>query len=437
MSDVLLVQPPMPEHLRQYAPEVVVCPPLGLGYLASTLLENGFKVELTDLSVENPDRKGIELEFQTREPKILGITTTTNTYKNALNVAAIAKECNPNVLTILGGPHVTFTEEETLRNQQVDIVVRHEGELTMLELCQRLLRGDQGPKQVAGVSYRKDSAILKNPDRPLIENLDEIPFPARHLMRLDKYLSPGTIITSRGCPSKCIFCAAEAMSGGKYRVRSPANVVAEIEKVADDFSPKFFFIADDTFTVFRDRTREICKLLSNLAKKVEWVCESRANFIDKPILQEMAEAGCTAIQFGVESGSEKILNAIKKGINLDQVRRAVRWAVEAKILPVCSFMVPHPEDTWKTVKETKRFMLELKDMGAFIYVSMTTPFPGTNLYTHAKELGVTIITEDTDKYDLTGESPVIRTRNLSVEAIKAAYNDLVSICPEEPPYLKR
>lgn len=437
MSDIALVQPPMPEHLRQYAREVIVCPPLGLGYLASTLLENGFEVELTDLSIENPDRKGIELELRRRNPKILGITTTTSTYKNALNVATIAKELDPNIVTILGGPHVTFTDEETLRNRQVDVVVRHEGELTMLELCQRLLRENKELGPVAGISYREDNVIVKNSDRPVIENLDALPFPARHLMQLDKYLSPGTIITSRGCPSKCIFCAAEAMSGGRYRVRSPSNVVAEIKKVADDFDPKFFFIADDTFTVFRDRTREICKLLRNLPKKVEWVCESRANFIDKPTLQEMAEAGCTAIQFGVESGSQKILNSIKKGINLDQVRRAVRWAVETKILPVCSFMVPHPEDTWKTVKETKKFMLEMKDMGAFIYVSMTTPFPGTTLYLHAKELGVTIVTDDTDKYDLTGESPVIRTRNLSVEAIKAAYNDLVSICPEEPPYLKR
>ncbi len=427
----------MPEHLRQYAREVIVCPPLGLGYLASILLEKGFTVELNDLSIENPDKEGIASELQRRQPKILGVTTTTSTYKNALNVAAIAKEIDPNIVTVLGGPHVTFTDEETLRNRQVDVVVRHEGELTMLELCQRILNGGEELEQIAGITYHKDNAIVKNPDRPLIENLDQIPFPARHLMRLDKYLSPGAIITSRGCPSKCIFCAAEAMSGGKYRVRSPANVVSEIEKMANDFNPRFFFIADDTFTVFRDRTREICKLLRSLAKKVEWVCESRANFIDKPILQEMAEAGCTAIQFGVESGSEKILKSIKKGINLDQVRRAVRWAVDAKILPVCSFMVPHPEDTWKTVKETKKFMLELKDMGAFIYVSMTTPFPGTHLYLHAKELGVTIVTEDMDKYDLTGESPVMRTRNLSVEAIKAAYDDLVSICPEEPPYLKR
>lgn len=437
MSDIFLVQPPMPEHLRQYAREVIVCPPLGLGYLASILLEKGFTVELNDLSIENPDKEGIASELQRRQPKILGVTTTTSTYKNALNVAAIAKEIDPNIVTVLGGPHVTFTDEETLRNRQVDVVVRHEGELTMLELCQRILNGGEELEQIAGITYHKDNAIVKNPDRPLIENLDQIPFPARHLMRLDKYLSPGAIITSRGCPSKCIFCAAEAMSGGKYRVRSPANVVSEIEKMANDFNPRFFFIADDTFTVFRDRTREICKLLRSLAKKVEWVCESRANFIDKPILQEMAEAGCTAIQFGVESGSEKILKSIKKGINLDQVRRAVRWAVDAKILPVCSFMVPHPEDTWKTVKETKKFMLELKDMGAFIYVSMTTPFPGTHLYLHAKELGVTIVTEDMDKYDLTGESPVMRTRNLSVEAIKAAYDDLVSICPEEPPYLKR
>jgi len=437
MSDILLVQPPMPEHLRQYAREVIVCPPLGLGYLASTLLEKGFNVELNDLSIENPDKEGIASELQRRQPKILGVTTTTSTYKNALNVAAIAKEIDPNIMTVLGGPHVTFTDEETLKNRQVDVVVRHEGELTMLELCQRTLNGGKELEQIAGITYRKDNAIAKNSDRPLIENLDQLPFPARHLMRLDKYLSPGAIITSRGCPSKCVFCAAEAMSGGRYRVRSPANVVSEIEKMVNDFSPRFFFIADDTFTVFRDRTREMCKLLRSLEKKVEWVCESRANFIDKPILQEMAEAGCTAIQFGVESGSEKILKAIKKGINLDQVRRAVRWAVEAKILPVCSFMVPHPEDAWKTVKETKKFMLELKDMGAFIYVSVTTPFPGTYLYLHAKELEVTIVTDDTDKYDLTGESPVIRTRNLSVEVIKAAYDDLVSICPEEPPYLKR
>jgi anaerobic magnesium-protoporphyrin IX monomethyl ester cyclase len=256
--------------------------------------------------------------------------------------------------------------------------------------------------------------------------LDQLPFPARHLLPLNLYKIPGTLITSRGCPSRCIFCAAQAMSGGMYRVRSPRNVLAEIEEMRTKYKPPFYFVADDTFTVLRSRTREICAGLKRMG--VRWICESRVNFVNEELLREIADSGCFGIQFGVESGSQTVLDSIRKGITVDQVRKAVRRARELGLLTVCSFMFPHPEDTLETVTETKSLMLELKGQGAVVALSATAPFPGTYLWEHVDELGAKIVSEDLEEFDLM--KPVMATRRLTHDQVSAAYEDLASACTD-------
>ena len=424
MTDILLVQPPLPKPMYEYTSSIIICPPLGLGYIASKLILEGFNVEIIDMAVLNLSFEELKRELEHKDPKIVGITAETLTYKNALKVAGLVKETNSETLTVLGGPHVTFLAEETLRNPQVDVVIRREGEITMCELAQHILQKKSELASVKGITYRRNGQIVSNPERPLIEDLDSLPFPARERFQLSKYRVPGTLITSRGCPSRCIFCSANAMSHGRYRIRSPENVVAEIGDMVKRFEFDSFFIADDTFTVFKERTRKICQSLQDLG--IQWFCESRVNTVNREMLNEMAKAGCKVIQYGIESGSQKILNSIRKGITVEQARRAVKWTVEAGITPVCSFMVPHPEDTLETIGKTKKFMEELRSLGALVVVSLTTPFPGTYLYDHAEELGLKMILDDTDRYDMA--TPVFTTKNLTLKQIEEAFDDLISLC---------
>ena len=422
------MQPPLPDKLLPYRRDVVISPPIGLCYVASTLLSHGFRVDVVDLAISDSEPEKVELEIRRAKPKILGITTSTCTYEKALKIARKAKQIDPEIVTVLGGPHVTFTAQETLAHPEVDLVVRNEGEITMLELCKLYLRGEGRLDSIKGIAYRSEGRVVNNPGRPLIRDLDKLPFPARHLSPLNLYKIPGTLITSRGCPSQCVFCSARAMSGGTYRTRSPGNVLAEVDEIKKRFNPPFYFIADDTFTVFHDRTRKICAGLKKMG--LRWLCESRVNFVNRDLLGTMADSGCYAIQFGVESGSQVILNSIHKGITVDQVRNAAKWARELNLLTVCSFMVPHPEDTLETIAETKRVMLELKSQGVFIFVSPTTPFPGTYLWDHAVELGVRVISDDLEDYDLA--TPIMATRHLRIDQVSSVYEDLVSICPEMP-----
>jgi len=427
MTDILLVQPPSPDPMREHVQNTISCPPLGLGYIASVLIICGFDLEIIDADILHIDAERLRSEIQRHDPKIVGISASTQTYKNALKVARISKETNPEIKTVLGGPHVTFTFEECLSHPQVDIVVRNEGELTMLELCRLVLKKSIGRLEgIKGITYRENGKVISNLARPLIHDLDALPFPAKHLLPLHLYKIPGNIITGRGCPGKCIFCAAAAMSGGAYRFRSAENVIAEMKTTIELFGIKFFFIVDDTFTVLPERTKVIChglrKLSAELGSDIQWACESRVDTVSKGLLMEMAQAGCTGIQYGVESGSQRILNSIRKAITIEQIENAVRWASEAGIGPVCSFMVPHPQDSRETINETKKLLMKLRRMGALTVVGVTTPFPGTYLYTHSADLGITLISNDTDEHNLV--TPVITTENLTVDEIREAYVDL-------------
>lgn len=418
-----MIQPPLPPPMDAYVRDVVLCPPLGLGYIASILMADGFDVRIVDAAVENLALKDIQGIIERENPRLLGLSTATYTYKNALKIARASKEVDDSIFTVLGGPHVTFRADDALKEEAVDGVARGEAEYTVLDLVRALFRGGE-LSGIAGLSFKlPDGRRIHNVDRPLIRDLDSLPFPARESLPLNLYRIPGSIITSRGCPYNCIFCAAKALSGGVYRVRSPENVVAEVKGLLKIISPEFLFIADDTFTVFHDRTKRIAEGFKEIG--LRWVCESRVNTVDREVINTLAESGCFSIQFGVESGSQKILDSIGKGITIEQVRKAVRWCLEAGIQPVCSFMVPHPEDTWETIGETERFMEELRRLGVQLFVSLTTPFPGTVLYENASELGLRFITDDTDNFNLA--STVIETRNFTAEDIEEIFSRFVDI----------
>ena len=428
MNDIILIQPPSPTPNRAHIKNSILsAPPIALGYLASILIGAGYTVKIIDMEILGMDAKEIYRQLVSEKPRLIGISTTTLTYKNALRIASIAKEIDDKIVTILGGPHVTFITDQALTHPQVDFVIRGEGELTLLELVRFILDGYGDPKNIKGVSTRNSNGkVFHNPRRPYIYNLDVLPFPAWHLFPMHLYSTPGLVITGRGCEGRCIFCAARGIAGGRYRMRSLDNVIREIETMKSMLGLHYFFFGDDTFTILPKRTQSFCRALQERDLQITWMCETRADKVDHTTLQLMADAGCKIVQFGAESGSQKILNSINKGISVAELRYAIQTALDVGLSVTCSFMTPHPKDTWETIQETNELISELIDMGCRTAVSLTTPFPGTYLATHLSDLGLTLINDDTDQYDFA--TPVIETELFDVWDIREIYMDMVLLC---------
>ncbi len=393
---VTLVNPPYPSGSHLHPPFL----PLGLGYLAAVLEKNNYKVDVIDCQALKLSYEEAKSEIKKRQPTIVGLTSTTLTYKSALKIIKIAKEVCPDCLTIMGGPHVTFWDDKSLQEcPDLDVIVRREGENTILELVQRL-EADKSFHDVLGITYRENSQIIRNPDRPYIENLDELPFPALHLWPIENLRKYGEVIfpltTSRGCVYWCNFCTAVRMFGRKYRMRTPKNVVDEIEYLNKKFGAKHFTFYDDAFTVDQSRVKEICQEIKNRKMKIKWNCETRVDMVTRELLRTMKEAGCTDVWFGVESGSQFVINAMDKGIKIEQTMRAFKWAKEVRLMTVANVILGFPTESRETAWETVRFVekLDPNDVGYYI----ATPYPGTPMYDQVKDNGWLKIT-DFDKYD--------------------------------------
>ncbi|MDX1814242.1 MAG: radical SAM protein, partial [Candidatus Bathyarchaeia archaeon] len=278
---VTLVNPPYPSGAHQHQPFT----PLGLGYLAAVLEKNEYKVDVIDCQAAKLSYEECKSEIGKRQPNIVGVTSTTLTYKSGLRIAKIAKEVCPNCLTMMGGSHVTFWDENALKEcPELDVVVRKEGENTLLEIVQRMETG-KSFHDVVGTTSRKDGKIVKNPDRPYIQDLDSLPFPAHNLWPLETLRKYGAIVypimASRGCVFWCDFCTAVRMFGRNYRMRSPKNVVDEIEFLHETYGANQFTFYDDAFTVDQDRTAEICHEIIKRKLKIKWDCETRVDMVTK------------------------------------------------------------------------------------------------------------------------------------------------------------
>ena len=410
---VTFVNPPYPKGAHQHPPFT----PLGLGYLAAVLEKNRYEVDVIDCQALNISFEEVKNELRKRQPDVVGLTSTTLTYKSALRIIKIAKELNPNCLTILGGCHVTFWDDKALQEcPQLDIVVRKEGEITLLELMQNLEAG-KNFSDVLGITYRKDGKIVKNADRPYIEDLDSLPFPAHHLWPLDRLRKCGKVIfpvmTSRGCTFWCEFCTAVRMFGRRYRTRSPKSVVDELEFLQKNYGAEQFTFYDDTFTVNQTRTAEICDEIIARKLKIEWDCETRVDMVTKELLQKMKDAGCFAVWYGLESGSQRLLDAMGKGISLTQVMRAFKWTKEVGLMAVVGAILGLPNETKETVWETIKFVERLNpdDVGYYI----ATPYPGTPMYDSMKEKGWLKVT-DFNKYDTA--TPIFEIPTMTMQELR-------------------
>ena len=415
---VLLINSPV----SRTSPHAKVAPPLGVAYLAGHLRAHGHEVEVLDLNLTGYNPRRMALVLNRFGPAVVGISAFTETYPNAVAIARQVKEHDPAITVVMGGPHPSILPDAVVAEPEVDYVVVGEGEATLLELMD-VVAGLTLPAEVAGLVWQLDGAVVHNERRELLDP-DSLGLPARDLLSLEFYADAFNMLTARGgCPYRCPFCSASHIWSGKHRPRSPKAVVDELETLVRGFGASYLFFVDDIFTLRRDWVVELMGEMERLGGAVTWGCGTRVDRVDEELIALMASHGCVGIQYGVESGSQVVLDSVK-GIDKDAALTAVRMTVAAGISTTASFMVPFPEDTEETLRETFAFMDVLKNEGAEILMSYTTPYPGTAFYEQADELGITILTEEWGEYD--AKHLVMETRNLSAARIEEIVLDEVA-----------
>jgi anaerobic magnesium-protoporphyrin IX monomethyl ester cyclase len=401
-------------------------PPLGLAYLAAALEEAGVDVRVLDLVVFPYSEDMLATLLDEFKPALVGLTAVTMNVDRALSVVRDVKRLAPHVVTVLGGPHVTFSPSETLEAcPSLDIVALGEGERTIVELSAAIEAG-AGVTGVKGIAYRNGTTLRCTPRRGFIRNLDALPLPARRLLPLGRYRALGmpiSMTTSRGCPHGCIFCIGRRMVGSRVRFRSPAKVADELASVAA-LGFHQVNLADDLFTADPGRCIAICDEILRRGLSIKWTSFARVDTVSPGLLIKMKAAGCTAISFGIESGNSGILRSIRKGITLEQVVAAVDMCADAGLTPFASFILGLPGETPDTLRETIAFGQRLEKRGLVYGFHLLAPFPGTEVRERSGQLGIRILSNDWSCYH--ANRAVAETRTVTrqmLDEIAVAWED--------------
>ncbi len=394
--NVLLINPPRKNEIIGNNPSIIeeergYNPPLGLLYIAG-YLEKYAKHNITviDSQVEKLDYSSLESRVRSIRPDIVGITAMTMTMIDVIKTVDIVKSLDSNIKVILGGPHVHLFPEETIDLKGVDYLVLGEGEVTFKELLDSV-NDKSRLRDIPGLVFKDNGKIINTGVRPLIKNIDEVPFPARHMVSYKKYtslLSKGnivtTIFTSRGCPYKCTFCDRPHL-GKMFRARSPENVVQELEECVKMGIDNFLFY-DDTFSVNKKRVIDICKEIIKRKLNIDWDIRTRVDNVNEEMLRLMKKAGCNGIHYGIETGSEKILKVLDKGITIEQANRIFELTRKYRIPTLAYFMIGNPTETIDDINTTFKVMKMLKP--DYVHLTILTPFPGTKIYFDGLKSGI-------------------------------------------------
>lgn len=372
-----------------------VAPPLGLGYLAGSLLAAGHEVEIIDCLRDGIRNENIGSILSGKNPDIVGVTAVTPSYPLVVELCRTVRGCCPDAKIVVGGPHPTALPETTLKETGADGVIIGEGERSIVELAGSSLDGDW--KNIKGIVYLdSQKKVVQTGRREPVSNIDELPWPAWHLLGPNKYpraphgnlpknFPVAPILTSRGCPYDCSFCAVNCLWQHKFRMRDPKNVVDEIEYLVKDFGIREIHIEDDNFTLVKEHAMKVCQGIMDRKLDISWNCPNgvRADRLDEELLKLMKQSGCYLLSFGIESGSEKILEMHSKAINKEKIRAAVGLCNEIGIETQGFFIIGLPGENRETVEETIRFSKELRlDRAQF---SIFTPFPGSKLWDELKD----------------------------------------------------
>jgi anaerobic magnesium-protoporphyrin IX monomethyl ester cyclase len=368
----------LPEWLISIKPDI---PHTGISQLAAFLKNKGHDVTGLDLRFKS-DRKILFRHIEEYKPDLIGITATSYRLSVIYNLIDHIKKKYSLIKVVIGGPHVSSVKKDVLRDCKADFAVKHEGEYTFLELLASL-KDRTDLSSVKGLIYRKDNQIIENEDRPLIDNLDVLPFPDYDIFNLSRYYSWEhkiiPILTSRGCPYNCVFCSVKLSMGRRFRARSAKNVLEEIKYWYNKGFKKFDF-NDDCFTLDPKRVNEICDLIISNKLKIEFRLHNgiRVDRVTQDLLKKMRDAGCTTISYGIETGNKDTLLKIKKGITFEQVQNAIDWSKQLGIKTIANFMIGHPDETYEKALDTLEMAKKIN--ADFINFNNTIPFPGSELF---------------------------------------------------------
>jgi anaerobic magnesium-protoporphyrin IX monomethyl ester cyclase len=421
---IALIIPPAASMEQMWCPNL----PIGLAYLAAVLEKAGCELTVFDCPALEMDHKKLGAKLVSFEPDVVGITSVTPTINSAILAARVAKKTCPNTPVVLGGPHATFMDSQILsEHPAVDIIVRGEGEQTMLDLLQNLFHsGDL--QVVSGISFRKSGQIIRTPNRPFIQNLDELPRPAYHYFALKKYQFFGKtilpILTSRGCPFQCTYCVSSRMVGKTFRARDPNHVVDELEWLRDVHKAGAFSFYDDAFTYDMQRAIKICEEIKKRNIGVPWDCQTRVDQISKEVLVKMRDAECQLVSFGAESGCQRILDSVNKRTTTEQNEKAVKLAKGIGLSVAMSVIIGYPGETADTLNQTFDFIRRTKS--DYVYLCLATPYPGTALRSALEDLEWAMSLE-WSHYDM--QTPVFENPLLPVDLVEARrefYNNFYS-----------
>jgi len=383
---VLLINPKSPTRTPLSTEEKLI--PIGLAYIGAICEKEGCDVKVIDDYLLNLPYEKLGKEISNTSPDLIGVTINSIVYSEAKKTIQLCKKIVPDAKIIAGGPHPTVMPEQTLLSiPELDAIVIGEGEETVGEVIERF-RKNRNLGNVRGTCFRRGQKIIKNPPRPFIKNLDKLPFPAWHLFPIKKYprktnflsVAPvDNINSSRGCPFRCAFCSVKSIWGFTYRFFSPKRTIKEIKYLIEQYGTRGIYFREDNFTLNKERVKKLCKLMLEENLDIKWVCESRADLITRDMVKLMKRAGCETIWFGVESGSQRVLDEVLcKGTTLEHIRRAFKICDEVGIKRGASFMIGVPGETVEEMHETIKFGVEIDP--DYVWFNVFVGIPKSPIY---------------------------------------------------------
>lgn len=427
---VLLIEPP--KTCWELMGGKNVSPPLGLAQIAGMLEEKNIDVEIIDCNASELNWHDLENKIEKTQPSVVGSTAITPSFYKALEVMKIAKKVDEKIFTVLGGPHPTFTVEETFQNPEVNAVVKGEGEIAFLELI-RCLEENKKLSDVKGLAYQKDNEVVQTPPQPPAD-VDTLPLPAYHLLPMEKYHfivfdKFVTILSSRGCTHRCTFCSEWKFWGAHWRARDPVKVVDEMEILNKKYGRNCFWFGDDCFNVNKKHIHEICTELMERDLNISWFYQGRADFLIKykDLLPEMRESGNLMAQIGVETSKNEEMKAFHKGLAVEQVKKAVDLLKKNDIVSQGLVLIGSRKDDADSILHKIKYMKWL-DVDFPIF-TVYTPFPGSNIYEEAKANNWLEV-QDYSKYDMA--HAIIPTEHLSRGQVASLYYYCFKSCYLDP-----
>jgi len=377
-------------------------PPLGLAYVAAALEKEGFHVDIVDNYLLEKPIDYIKQTVRRLGPQIVGITCGSLTYRRCVETAKAVKEVLPSCKVVVGGPHPSSMPDSMLHHPEIDYAVLGEGERAIAKLVTNITKFEDNSDiaTIPGIAYRHKGKIIKTAPK-FIGDLDQIPYPARHLLpmhlydRTIDYLDARPVDTMnviRGCPFNCAFCETKKIWGQTCRAFSPSRVVEEINYLVNNYGSKGIYFVGDNFTIHKRQTVETCRLVKKYKLDIKWVCDTRVDLISRELLKEMKDAGCRTIWFGVESGSPRILRKINKGITREQAVHAFKLCREEGIQIACSFMLGIPGETVNDMKATFNFAKKLNP--DWCQFNIFVAYPSSRLYEEILQKGLYDRVED-------------------------------------------